>query len=209
MTFPGLRRAGNRAYRLLADVLELPGTEGLADIDVSQAFAVHDLTTIVQATLVDKYLFGKTVNPGAGGQYTLLDPFTGAGVGWDSVTVNGDDTGTAGIPNDHDCLVAHLAVDVADSGDFNNATFIVRYTFDGTNISFMPITSYLNNPLIGIAYPTTGDPYYLRSMPMFRRFGDDEQIYCRSNLTAGSDLTFQMVAYGAPRGVLEVPGIGG
>lgn len=50
-----IRTAGNQAFRQLANVLDLPGTDHLSDIDIGVASPVLDLTTLMQAQLVDRY----------------------------------------------------------------------------------------------------------------------------------------------------------
>lgn len=207
MTFPGLTRVGNRAYRLLADALSLPGTQGLADVDISQAFAVHPLDAIVQGAQVSKYLFGKTVTLAGGTTRTLIDPFSDAGTGWDQVTRDGSTIAGDGVPTSHDCLIGHVGMEPATSGDFNAGIYLIRYTWDGTNLTELPLTNLLEDVTLGYA-TVDNHPYYARRMPMFVRADDDEKIYARVSLTAGSDVHFMMVAYGAPAGVLLRPGYG-
>ena len=200
---------GNRAYRFLQEILGLPGSRPLSHIDTDQAFATHDLSPVVEATLVRKYLFGKTVSLSAGGNSVLLDPFTDQGVGWDEITVDGDPTIDSGIPLDWDCIVAHMGVSRL-TGDTTAVQFVSRYTWDGTNLSNQLITNYLDSWDEAMAQSSTA-PYYARQMPIFRRADDDEQLYAVIRATAGgagNEARVMLTCYAAPRGILRRPGYG-
>jgi len=208
---------GNRAYEAINKVLDLFGDRTVNDIDIEQAFPVHDLNNVVQAARAYPTIWYalEQVTTGAGTRYTRLDPRQEAD--WEELTFGGENTsitlgGTLPYPQDWDIVLTHFTVSATD-------TVVTSTQFaaeDGVNnTGFQPITAIISSfvqffgPIyVGTNTTSNSMPYYLRPMPYFlpadpAREGSLMVPYARHAVTDNVSLLFSISGWVAPPGVLS------
>lgn len=200
----------NRAYRRLSNVLDLAGTERLGRIDIDQAFAVHPLDRVVEATLARKFVFLKEINHGAGGDSTssFLRPYEGND--WDEIRE--EDAGLATVPDldDEDVWITHVGAHSSDVTSISNAYFrwLAAIPFSSQPVAFSSLlTGFIQDPGAGtggLLVPNTGDPYLYGPRPW--RYPQDELVTDLQfvlETSAINDVFVHVYALAAPRGVLS------
>lgn len=136
-------RVLNRAYALLNDLLDLPGSKVVGDIDLSTVFPVHDLQGVLEGSLGHLWFFGKVDGfAGANKQNVPLSPFTGSG--WDNIYRDRTSAGASSIDSEESNAFL-LGYGVHGDPQVNVQNVLIRYEFQypgGTYI--IPVSGLLN-----------------------------------------------------------------
>lgn len=119
-------RAGNQAYRSLADVLDLPGTEHLGRVDIGVSQPVHGLERIVEAGLVVNWLMHKE-GTAAGAGAVDLDTRPRFRPDWTVVFRDRQQVASpVAVPEDHDFYLLDVGF-FDDTSQINSGTVYRRH----------------------------------------------------------------------------------
>jgi len=211
----------NRAYQRLNKVLDLAGSQVVNHIDTDQAFAVHDLTNVIQAELLESFEAELNLSfVGAAVQQGIVD-FREVNLGsgapeWDVIRLGDDDrSGVLGetnpIPTDWDIVITDLSMtSTADA-----VTLGMWWWSDGLGTgSFWPITNRFPNTftLAGPFYPLyagSNNPYYVIDPPFLLTAESNKRLYFYASASGADVWSLQAHGFAARPGVIQRPLTGG
>lgn len=210
-----LRKVGNQAYRALARVLDLAGTEHLGTLDLGVAQPVHVLDRVVEAGLVTHWQHSRVVTAGGAGiQNSLCRPWLNDS--WTVILKDGEavDPNADFVPLSDDyycvgCAFTSDATSTLDRALFGRVSGTTALTpkalevlWDGRDAEgiaawdvaevLLP-TVMVPPPWVFIGDRTAGAPPWNRSAPVF-----DLQ------LTGACDYNVTIYGYSTPPGVLPL-----
>lgn len=197
-----IQQAGNQAYRALAGVLELPGTDHLGKIDTSLAAPVHELGAVVQAGLVENWWLVREVSvDGASTETWNLRPRTAGD--WTVMTRNGIVV-TQPIPPEYDTFILGAGVQSDGTAALTSALFYEGGAGSTIATIFQPLlflsgTLAYNNLLAKDAEISRRFPWYYAPEGKTK---NSIGIRTLSSVAGVVALTFRCLA--APPGVLPL-----
>lgn len=193
------KKVRNQAYKRLSRILDLPGRDFLGDVETGTAFPVHDLTPVVQSTLVVPWHFQRDRSPALGLNTYTLDVFDSSS--WTEVFAGSQSGITEDVnPDTHDVLVTHMGLDDKAGGQVTDCQF---YALMGTGSRRLLITNLLDTTGTYQMLAPASLPYYARPMPF--RIPRWPGFTLQISITAGAatNVNYMLEALVGPRGVFE------
>lgn len=188
----------NRAYERLNKVLALAGSQTVNDIDIASAFAVHDLTPVVQDKLVLPAIFGlsEAVNAGVA-EVDSVDPFTPTA--WANVYIGNNQNADTQLDypdrGNWDFILTDFKV--LEVNGFGDSAQLLYGTDVAGILQYFPVTGLLDvlETTSNAMAPSDGVEYWQVALP-YRVFTDFGLLNYRLVAGGGGACTFRVYMAG-------------